>query len=184
MISAAGGYYGALHSMTEDAFRVLLNRVGPSLSKGSTHIVKVELTYANDIFDYKGETVLSGEIKMKVTEKSEVLLGLLCRCSAPAKKDAAVEKEVKDLFLTDSKISKVHSVSILQNDYKIIREFGNPVKRTLEVQVIFTNTDGWNVVWKGLVSFNYEGSDYSKKANWHKNTLYIPVPPTCIRGIK
>jgi hypothetical protein len=121
---------------------------------------------------------------MKVTEKSENLLSLLCRCTAPAKTDAAVEAEVKKLFLTDPAITAVHKVSILQNDYKIIYEYGNPVRRTLEVQVIFTNTFGWNVVWKGTVSFNYEGTKYSEKANWHKNTLFIPVPNTCVKGAK
>jgi hypothetical protein len=54
MVSAAGGYYGAMHSMTEDAFRILLTKVGPSLTRGSSHTIKVEMTYANDLFDYKG----------------------------------------------------------------------------------------------------------------------------------
>jgi hypothetical protein len=184
LISASGGYYGAMHSMTEDAFRILLSKVGPSLTRGSSHIVKVEIAYANDMFDHSGATILSGEIKMKVTEKSENLLSLLCRCSSPAKTDAAVEAEVKKLFQTDPLVTAVHKVSILQNDYKIITEYGNPVRRTLEVQVIFSNAYGWNVVWKGTVSFNYEGTKYSEKANWHKNTLYIPVAPTCVIGAK
>jgi len=184
MVSATGGYYGAMNSMAEDAFRILLSNVAASLTRGSTHTVKVEVAYAKDIFDHSEPAFMSGEIKMKITEKSENLLSLLCRCTQPAKKDAAVEKEVKELFLSDPNITAVHSVSLLQNDYKIVYQAGNPVSRNIEVQVIFTNTYGWNVVWKGTVTFNYEGTKYSEKANWGKNTLYIPVSPTCVKGIK
>lgn len=184
MVSADKKYYGPTYSMAEDAFRVLLSRVKDKLVKGSTHTVKVELILNENDYNPNATPFMSGEVKMKITNKSENLLSLLCRCDAVAKKDAVIEKQIKDLLLSDPTINQVHTVQLLGRDYKIETSYGKPTARTMEAQALVTFKTGIIMTWKGSVQFPYDGSNYSNVATWHKTRVFLPVGPTCLRGIK
>jgi len=182
MVSAEGKYYDALYSMAEDAFRVLLSRVESKLVKGSTHTVKVEFSFSKDIKDFSQPAFMTGEIKIKVTEKSENLLSRLCMCSAKAQDNSTIESQVKSLFESDKTVQKVHRVYITDRDYNIETSYGIPTKRTIGVSVLFTSYDGWAMVWNGTVGFNYDGSKYSDIAFYNKRKFAAPISPTCLRG--
>jgi|GEM_PF-4836100 len=183
MVSANEQYYGPTYSMAEDAFRVLLSKVKDKLTPGSTHTVKVEIAYMNDLRDVNQPTFISGTVKMKITAKSNSILSLLCRCQTAGKTDATTEKQIETLLLSDPNISKVHKVWILSRDYKIETSFGVPVNRNMEGQAFVTTKDGVIMVWKGTVKWAYDGSSYSTIAQWHKGRLFMPVSPTCLKGI-
>jgi hypothetical protein len=182
MVSAEGKYYDAAYSMAEDAFKVLLSRVESKLVKGSTHTVKVEFSFSKDIKDFSQPAFMTGEIKMKVTEKSENLLSRLCMCSAKAQDNPTIEAQVKSLFESDKTVQKVHRVYITDRDYNIETSYGIPTKRTIGVSVLFTSYDGWAFVWNGTVGFNYDGSKYSDIAFYNKRKFAAPISPTCLRG--
>jgi hypothetical protein len=182
MVSADGKYYGPAYSMAEDAFRILLTKVGSKLTVGSTHTVKVELSYSKDLRDVSGATFISGEIKMKVTAKSEDLLSRLCMCKKKAKDDPTIEKQVKELFEADPTVQKVHRVYVIDRDYNIETSYGVPTKRTIRVSVLVTAYDGWTMVWTGSVAYKYDGSKYSDVAVFNKSEYYAPISPTCLRG--
>lgn len=184
MVSAKKKYYGSTYSMAEDAFKILLARVKDKLTLGSSHKLKVELYHVDEPGEYEGEAEMTGEITMKITKKSENILSLLCRCQEPVKKDAAIEKQIKELLLSDAGITKVHKVWLLSRDYAVQNSYGSPEYRSMNAQAIVTTKEGWIVTWRGSAKYAYTGSGFSDVATFHKNDLYMPVSPTCIRGAK
>jgi len=184
MVSAKKKYYGSTYSMAEDAFKILLARVQDKLTLGSTHKLKVELYHVDNLGDHDGEAEMTGEITMKITQKSQNILSLLCRCQDPVKQDSKIEKQIEDLLISDPGITKVHKVWLLSRDYTVKNSYGAPEYRSMNAQAIITTKEGWIVTWRGSVKYSYNGSGFSETALFHKNDLYMPVSPTCIRGAK
>jgi hypothetical protein len=184
LVSAKKRYYGSTYSTAEDAFKILLARVKDKLTLGSSHKLKVELYHVDKLGDYEGDAEMTGEITMKITKKSENILSLLCRCQEPQKKDATIEKQIKELLLSDPGITTVHKVWLLGRDYEVKNSYGSPEYRSMKAQAIFTTKEGWVVTWRGSVKYAYNGSGFSDIAMFHENDLYMPVSSTCIRGAK
>jgi hypothetical protein len=179
-------YPGASYGMTEDAFKIFLSRVGAGkLTPGSVHTLKVEILEkeANSgLYAVGTKLIASGEIKMKVGDASTNDFTELCSCKGKSQKtDADIDKEAKALFKSFDDVASVHIVTIVDRDYTVkTAHNGTILHREIYTDIYYITNDGTHWIWSGYLTFQYEGSGFSKIAKLGKGYVR-PVSPTCLR---
>jgi hypothetical protein len=179
-------YPGPSYGMTEDAFKIFLSRVGAAkLTPGSVHTLKVEIleiAEGSSLFTVGTKLIASGEVKMKVGVESTNDFTELCSCKGKSQKvDADIEKEAKALLMSFNDVKSVHSVTIVDRDYTVkTTNSGAILNREIYTDIYYITNDGTHWIWSGNLTFQYEGSGFSKTAKL--GTGYVrPVSPTCLR---
>jgi hypothetical protein len=174
------GWYFELYDLTEDAFRMFLNKINSKLKPGATVPVKVEILATKTSEDVDGTVIASGTLNVKVTEKAKNNSNFLVRASS-LMSDAGVEKAIGDQFKARiTNVSKIYKVVLSSNyNYKRNSRTGINENKNIDAYVLYKTNDGACWVAKNNYIFEFEGSDFSKMAKMGKLAFAAPVPAVC-----
>lgn len=168
------GKYVANYTLQEDTYRILLSKVKDQLKPGANLKMKVEVLAMKG--DAVGATLAVGEIDLKVTEASNNLQSLNCRCGKAGMKDEKIEKAVAEAFeFQFNDVTKVHKVVLNGRDLEV-----NGDTKGMYANIIYERNDGVFLQIKRWIFFKKNGDGYSDKATIGKHVYFIPVSPTCI----
>lgn len=184
MIAGPGEYFD-MYTLQEDAYRILLSRVKDKLTKGASLSLKVEIIAMKEKVP-TGEVLASGETTLKVSDESNNLQSLNCRCGKPGMTDANVIKEVKEAFeFQFNDVKEVYHVVLLDRDFTQNYDNSYPTKlvtsKGMWANIIYQKTDGIYMMVKRYIFFKKDGSGFSSKATIGKHSFFLPVSPTCAK---
>lgn len=179
LISGKGWYFEG-YDLTEDGFRLFLNKINSSLKPGATVAVKVELIAAKDYKDPGSAVLATGTLNIKVTDKVKDPTNFLVR-TTPMLSDADAEKAIADQFKVKVTSTKdIYKVTLVSNyNYKRNPATSVNENKNIDGTVWYRNTK--NECW--VAKFNYifesEGAGFSKLAKMGKGAFVAPVPCAC-----
>lgn len=179
LISGKGWYFEG-YDLTEDAFRLFLNKINSKLTPGATVPVKVELLVSKDMKDEGRAVVATGTLNINVTAKLKENNNFLVRAT-PMLSDADVEKAIADQFkIKVTSTSKIYKVALVSNfNYKRNPATSINENKNVDASVFYKNNRDECWVAKFNYLFEYEGSDFSKLAKMGKTAFVAPAPCNC-----
>lgn len=172
-LNCGPGKYVENYTLQEDTYRILLSKVKDQLKPGANLKLNIEVLAMKG--DEVGATLATGEIALKVSDKSNFAQSLNCRCAKAGMTDEKIEKAVAEAFeFQFNDVTKVHKVVLNGRDLEV-----NGETKGMYANIIYERNDGIFLQIKRWIYFKKNGDGYSDKATIGKHVYYIPVSPTC-----